>query len=86
MDNCLFCKIVKGEIPSYTIYEDDIVKVFLDINPNSNGHCLIIPKEHFTNIEDIDKDTLAHINQTSQNLYPTLKEKLRLQWNVKGAK
>ena len=86
MDNCLFCKIVKGEIPSYTIYEDDIVKVFLDINPNSNGHCLIIPKEHFTNIEDIDKDTLAHINQTSQNLYPILKEKLRLQWNVKGAK
>ena len=37
MNDCLFCKIINGEIPSYTIYEDDIVKVFLDINPSKNG-------------------------------------------------
>ena len=47
--DCLFCKIIKGDIPSYTIYEDDVVKVFLDINPDSNGHVLIIPKEHTYN-------------------------------------
>lgn len=42
--DCIFCKIIKGDIPSYTIYEDDIVKVFLDVNPMSPGHMLIIPK------------------------------------------
>ena len=41
--NCLFCKIINNEIPSYTVYEDEIVKAFLDINPDSNGHLLIIP-------------------------------------------
>ena len=46
----IFCKIVNGEIPSYTIYEDDIVKVFLDVNPDANGHLLIIPKKHILNI------------------------------------
>lgn len=40
MNDCLFCKIVKGEIPSYTVYEDEKVKVFLDINPNNDGHLL----------------------------------------------
>ena len=42
---CIFCKIIKGEIPSYTIYEDEIVKVFLDVNPDHNGHTLIIPND-----------------------------------------
>ena len=54
MENCIFCKIIKGDIPSYTIYEDDIVKVFLDVNPMSPGHMLIIPKKHFENLDDID--------------------------------
>ena len=74
--DCLFCKIVNGEIPSLTIYEDDIVKVFLDINPHSNGHSLIIPKKHYTNLSDIDEDTLAYINNVAKKLYPKLKEKL----------
>ena len=60
--DCLFCKIISGDIPSNTIYEDEIVKVFLDINPTSNGHCLIVPKKHYTNIEDIDLETLKYIN------------------------
>ena len=51
--NCVFCKIVNGEIPSYTLYEDDKIKVFLDINPRSNGHTLIVPKEHFVDLDDI---------------------------------
>lgn len=76
MDNCLFCRIVSGDIPSYTIYEDDEVKVFLDINPTTNGDCLIVPKKHYTNINDIDLDTLNHISKVSKELYTILKEKL----------
>jgi len=74
--DCLFCKIIKGEIPSYTLYEDDKVKVFLDINPSTNGDCLIIPKKHFTNIVDIDLETLNHINKITKEMYTLLKEKL----------
>jgi len=74
--DCLFCKIVSGEIPSYTIYEDDIVKVFLDINPDANGHALIITKKHFLNIMDIDSETLAHINIIIKKMYNLMKEKL----------
>ena len=47
MENCIFCKIVSGEIPSYKVYEDDNYLAFLDINPQSPGHTQIIPKEHF---------------------------------------
>ncbi len=74
--DCLFCKIISGDIPSNTIYEDEIVKVFLDISPISNGHCLIVPKKHYTNIEDIDLETLKHINEISKKLHKELKEKL----------
>ncbi len=73
---CLFCKINKGEIPSYTIYEDEVVKVFLDINPKHNGHTLIIPKKHYKDIEDIDMDTLSHIMKIAKKMYQLLNEKL----------
>ena len=76
MENCIFCKIINGEIPSYTVYEDDIVKVFLDINPSVPGHMLIIPKKHFTDIDDIDIDTLSHIFKTAKKMHSLLKEKL----------
>ena len=74
--DCIFCKIVNGEIPSLKIYEDDIVFAFLDINPDSDGHTLIIPKKHFTDLDDIDLDTLNHINDTSKKLKKLLEEKL----------
>ncbi len=74
--DCLFCKIIKGEIPSKTIYEDDIVKVFLDINPTTNGDTLVIPKRHFKDIRDIDNDTLSHMHNVIRNLYPKYQEKL----------
>lgn len=76
MDNCIFCKIIKGEIPSYTIYEDDIVKVFLDVNPKSNGHTLIIPKKHFLDLDDIDENTLNHILKISKKIKKELENKL----------
>lgn len=73
---CIFCKIIKEEIPSYTIYEDEIVKVFLDVNPDHNGHTLIIPKKHYVCLEDIDEETLNYIMKISRKIYDLLKEKL----------
>lgn len=74
--DCLFCKIIKGEIPSYTIYENDYVKCFLDINPISMGHALIIPKEHFLDITDISEEYLFEINKASKHVYKLLNDKL----------
>lgn len=74
--DCIFCKIMNNKLPSKTIYEDDVVKVFLSIDPLSNGHTLIVPKQHCLDIEDIDIDTLNHINKISKDIYKLLKEKL----------
>lgn len=60
-DDCIFCKIANGEIPSATVYEDSICRVILDVNPANNGHALIIPKEHFDNIYSMDAETAAKI-------------------------
>ena len=76
MKDCVFCKIMKQEIPSYTIYEDKVVKVFLSIEPIANGHTLIVPKEHYKDITDIPIEVLNHINKVSKNMYNLLKEKL----------
>ena len=76
--DCIFCKIIKGDIPSYTIYEDEIVKVILDINPVSNGHMLIIPKTHYVNLMDIDDSVLSHIMNTSKDLYKKYNDKLNM--------
>ncbi len=75
---CIFCKIINGDIPSYTVYEDDVVKAFLDINPTTNGNLLIVPKKHYENIIDIDLTTLNHINKVAKKLYSLLKEKLHI--------
>lgn len=60
--NCIFCKIINNEIPSYTLYEDEYIKCFLDVSPKSNGHTLVIPKKHYVDINDIDLETLNQIN------------------------
>ena len=73
---CLFCKIINGEIPCYKIYENDTVLAFLDINPDSDGHTLIIPKKHFTDLDDIDTETLTNINIASKKIKKILEEKL----------
>ena len=74
--DCIFCKIINGDIPSYTLYEDELIKVFLDVNPISNGHSLIVPKKHFTDIKDIDLEILTHIQKIVKELFPKYKEKL----------
>jgi histidine triad (HIT) family protein len=55
MDNCIFCKIANNEIPSYKIYEDDKFLAFLDINPASEGHTLVIPKKHYDLVWDVEE-------------------------------
>ncbi len=58
VDNCIFCKLANGEIPTATLYEDEDFRVILDANPASKGHALIIPKEHYANLYELD-ETLA---------------------------
>ncbi|MBU3964513.1 HIT domain-containing protein, partial [Patescibacteria group bacterium] len=76
MEDCIFCKIIKGEIPSYKIYEDEGVYVFLDINPWSQGHCLVMPKKHIRNILEADAETLSDIILAAQKISVLVKEKL----------
>ena len=73
---CLFCKIINGDIPCYKIYENDSVLAFLDINPDSDGHTLIIPKNHFNDLDDINLETLTSINIASKEIKKILEEKL----------
>lgn len=58
-NDCIFCKIAAGEIPSATLYEDDDFRVILDLGPASKGHALILPKEHYRNLYDIDEEILT---------------------------
>ncbi|NLR09914.1 HIT family protein [Lactobacillus sp. ZJLC28-8] len=60
-DDCIFCKILKGDIPSYTVYEDNIVKAFLDISQGTPGHTLVIPKTHVKDIFAYDADLAAAV-------------------------
>ncbi|TFF83831.1 HIT family protein [Candidatus Thorarchaeota archaeon] len=60
-EDCLFCKIVSGEIPSSRVFEDDICMAFMDVFPIREGHCLLVPKEHYQNLLDVDKDVVAHM-------------------------
>ncbi|MBS5822018.1 histidine triad protein [Enterococcus gilvus] len=61
MENCIFCKIINQEIPSYKIYEDDKVYAFLDISQATKGHTLVVPKKHVTDIFDYDEDLAADV-------------------------
>ena len=81
MEDCIFCKIIKGEIPSRTIYEDDLIKIIMNINPATNGHLLVLPKEHMININDTTNEVITHsMNIIREKIYPLLKERL----NCKG--
>ena len=74
--SCIFCKILNKEIPSYTIYEDDLLVVFLDINPKHNGHTLIVPKNHYKDLYDIDSYTLYKIMDRAKEICDLINEKL----------
>lgn len=59
--DCIFCRIANGEIPSATVYEDDLVRVILDLGPAARGHALVLPKEHFTDSTEAPEALLGHV-------------------------
>ncbi len=60
-ENCVFCKIIAGDIPSYTVYEDDVVKAFLDISQVTPGHTLVIPKKHVPDLFAYDAQLASDV-------------------------
>ncbi|MDQ0159932.1 HIT family protein [Alkalibacillus salilacus] len=68
MSDCIFCKILDGEIPSAKIYEDDDVYAFLDISQVTEGHTLVIPKKHCEDVFDLDEDTAAKLFKAVPNI------------------
>lgn len=79
--DCFFCKIVNNELPSYKVYEDEFVLAFLDINPITLGHTLIIPKKHYENIFEIEGSVLKRIAEVSKIISNNMTKNLD---NVKG--
>ena len=73
MENCIFCKIVRGEIPDFRVYEDADTIAFFDIKPNNPGHTLVIPKKHSENLYDMDDHSLAAIMRTAQKIARAVK-------------
>ncbi len=67
-DNCIFCKIANGEIPSATLYEDEDFRVILDLGPASKGHALILPKEHAANLFELPDETAAKALVTAKKI------------------
>ena len=68
MDECIFCKIVSGEIPCYKVYEDDDVLAFLDISQTTPGHTLVVSKKHYKNLLYVPKDILAKVMGAAQRV------------------
>lgn len=90
MEDCIFCRIVRGEIPCFKVYEDDKVLAFEDINPIAKGHTLIIPKGHAENLWEIPSEDLVAIHLASQKIIHAIKKALNptgvavLQLNGRG--
>lgn len=68
MSDCIFCKLVSKEIPAEIVYEDENTMAFLDINPATKGHCLVIPKEHYETILDVPEDVLCNVIKTVKKI------------------
>ena len=66
--NCLMCKLANGDIPTNAIYEDEAFKVIMDISPATKGHALVLPKEHYANIYEIDPEVLANAIKVGQKV------------------
>ena len=75
-ENCIFCKLANGEIPTNKIYEDEAFTVILDASPATRGHALILPKEHFANLYEISDETAAKALPLAKKLIKHMKEVL----------
>lgn len=76
-DDCIFCKIANGEIPSRTIYEDEQFRVILDLSPAAKGHALILPKEHFANLYELPEEWSADVMKLAKKMAAVMTEKLQ---------
>jgi len=89
--DCIFCKIIGGEIPCFKIYEDDMTLAFMDINPANEGHCLVIPKHHSANLMETPTEWLLAATATAQKVARAVEKTLHphglnlLQANGPGA-
>ncbi|HEX8856712.1 MAG TPA: HIT family protein [Thermoleophilaceae bacterium] len=75
-DDCIFCKILEGELPSARIYEDEHTIAFLDINPWTRGHSLVVPRNHSRDLLDASDEDLAHVIAASKRVAGLLRDKL----------
>lgn len=75
-DDCIFCKIAGGEIPSRTLYEDNLFRVILDLAPATRGHALILPKEHADNLYELPEETAAAVMVLAKKLALVMRERL----------
>lgn len=75
-DDCIFCKIAAGEIPSKTLYEDEDFRVILDLSPATKGHALILPKDHANNLYELPEETAAKVLVVAKKMATRMTEKL----------
>lgn len=75
-DNCIFCKIIAGEIPSHTLYEDEQFKVILDVGPATKGHALILPKKHYANLYELPEDVAMNVMKLAKKMVKIMTDKL----------
>lgn len=75
-DDCIFCKIANGEIPSHTLYEDDMFRVILDLRPATKGHALILPKNHYANLYELPDNTAGEVMILAKRMASGMREKL----------
>ena len=78
-NNCIFCKIAAGEIPSKTIYEDDKFRVILDLGPATKGHALILPKNHYANLYELPEEIAGDVMKLAKKMATIMTEKLGCQ-------
>ena len=75
-ENCIFCKIANGEIPSKTLYEDEVFRVILDLGPAAKGHALILPKSHYANLYELPEDTAANVMTLAKKMAARITDRL----------
>lgn len=75
--DCIFCKLANGDIPTNSLYEDDVVKVIFDASPAAKGHVLILPKNHFDDIYSMDEETAAHIFKVAVKIAKAIEKSMK---------
>ena len=76
MDNCIFCKIANGEVPTRTLYEDEKFRVILDQGPATKGHALILPKDHYVDLFELPEESAGDVMKLAKKMITKMREKL----------